>query len=90
MDTLDIVQGAHSDWTISMDSVDIVHCLPMDNVHELSGQCPWAQWKVWTLSIDTMDKVRADWKCPPNPWAPWTLSMDKVHSFVLTELVKKT
>ena len=49
MDILDKVQGAHSDWTMSMDSVDIVQSPStlsldsMDNVHGLSGKsghCP--------------------------------------------------
>ena len=53
MDTLDKVQGAHSEWTMSMDSV---HCLP--------GQCQWTLWKVWTMSMDSLDKVQGahtDW-----------------------------
>ena len=43
MDTLDKVQGAHSDWPISMDSLGIVHHLP--------GECPWT---FCTLSMDSL------------------------------------
>ena len=46
MDTLDKVQGAHSDWTMSMNSVDIVHCFP--------GQCPWTP---WTMSMDLVESL---------------------------------
>ena len=62
----------------------------LDNVHGLPGHCPWNQWKVWTKSIDTLDKVQgahSDWTmfivhCLPRqcPWTPWTMSMDSVES----------
>ena len=90
MDTLDKVQGAHSDWTMYMDSVDIAHC-SLDNVHGLPRQCPWTQWKVWTLSTDTLDEVQADWTMSAESMG----SLDIVHVhgqsplFVLTELVLK-
>ena len=59
MDTLDKVQEAHTDWTMSIDSVDIVHCrlsgqYSMDIVHCLPGECPWTP---WTLSMDSVESV---------------------------------
>ena len=87
MDTLDKVQGAHSDLPISMDSLGIVHHLP--------GECPWtlsmdSQWKVWTLSIDILDNVQADYTMSSESMG----SIDIVHRqsppFVLNEFVKKT
>ena len=91
MDTLDKVQGAHSDLPISMDSLGIVHHLP--------GECPWtpwtlsmdtlSQWKVWTLSIDILDNVQADYTMSSESMG----SIDIVHRqsqlFVLNEFVKK-
>ena len=81
MDTQDKVQGAHSDWTMSMDSLS-GHC-PLspwtmsmdflDNIHGFSGKCGDCPLIPWTKSGGTE-------QCPLNPWAPWTLSMDKVHS----------
>ena len=90
MDTLDKVQGAHSDWPISMDSLGIVHHLP--------GECPWT---FCTLSMDSLSG-----KCGHCPLIPWTMSrqtimmsteslgsIDIVHRqrplFVLNEFVKK-
>ena len=46
MDTVDKVQGAHSDWTMSMDSVDIVQSTCSNTP---AGQCPW---KMSTESMD--------------------------------------
>ena len=67
----------------SMESVE-----SLDNVHGYSGQSPGSplpghypltQWKVWTLSTDTLDNVQADRTISAESLAPWTLSMDKVH-----------
>ena len=88
MDTLDKVQRAHSDWTKSMDSVDIVHCLP--------GQCPWTPWIMSMGLFESLDKVHGysgqspgsplrldnvhglSGHCPLFPWR--MLSMDSVES----------
>ena len=81
MDTLEKVQGAHSDWPISMDSVGIVHHLP--------GECPWtlghypwtlSQWKVWTLSTDTLDNVQADYTMSTESMGSLDMAIDKTHS----------
>ena len=67
----------------------------LDNVHGLPGHCPRNQWKVWTKSMDTLDKVQgahSDWIMSMDsfdtvhclsrqcPWTPWTMSMDLVES----------
>ena len=47
----------------------------LDNVHGLPGHCPWNQWKVWTKSMDTLDKVQgahSDWTMSNCPLSPWT------------------
>ena len=64
MDTLDKVQGAHSDWTMSMDSLDNVHVLSGK-----SGQCPWL---LWTRS-------REPTQTGQGPWTQWTVSLENVH-----------
>ena len=55
----------------------------VDNVHGLSGHCPWTQ---WTLSIDSMDIVHGlSGHCPPQwtlstfQYSSRTVSMDNVH-----------
>ena len=87
MDTLDKVQGTHSDWTMSMDSWTL-STVSLENVHGLPGHCPWTQWKVWTLSTDTLDNVQADWTMSAESMG----SLDIVHGqsplFVLTALAK--
>ena len=90
MDTLDKVQGAHSDLPISMDSLGF-STISLENVHGLPGLYPWtlSQWKVWTLSIDILDNVQADYTMSSESMG----SIDIVHRqsplFVLNEFVKK-
>ena len=64
-----------SPWRMSMDFLDIIHGL--------------SQWKVWTLSTDTLDNVQADYTMSTESMG----SIDIVHRqrplFVLNELVKK-
>ena len=50
-------------------------------VQRVNGQSPGTQWTVWTLSMDTLDKV-----C----WvqADWTLCMDSLD-FVQSDVLKK-
>ena len=122
MDTLDKVQGAQSDWTMSMDLVAIVHCLP--------GQCPWTPWTMYMDLVESLDNVHGysgqspgsplrlnnvhglsgqsvslenahglPGQCPWTQWKDWTMStesmgsLDIVHGqsppFFLTELVTK-
>ena len=104
----DKVQGAHSDWTLSMDSLDIVHGLSgiaghcplipgqsstesmdsLDIVHGLSGHCPWNQWKVWTMSMDTMTKSREPTQTGHCPWTPsGHSSMDSVEYLDIVQFV---
>ena len=92
MDTLDKVQGAHSDLPISMDSLGIVHHLP--------GECPWTPWtlsmdslsveSVDIMSIDILDNVQADFTMSSESMG----FIDIVHRqsplFVLNKFVKKT
>ena len=68
--------GPHRLDNMPIDFQDIVHSLP--------GNCLWTQWKVWTLSMDTLGKVQVDRTMSTESMD----SMDKVHS-VLSELVKK-
>ena len=93
MDTLDKVQGAHSDLPISMDSLGI-NCPPspwrmsmdsLDFIHVLSlsgkcGHCP----------LIILDNVQADYTMSSESMG----SIDIVHRqsplFVLNEFVKKT
>ena len=69
--------GTHSDWTMSMDSVDNVS---LDNVHGLSGKCEHCPLIPWTMSSLT------------GQWTMSTESMDIIHGqsplFFLAELVK--
>ena len=44
----------------------------LDNAHGFSGHCPLNQWTVWTMSMDSVDKVQ-------GVLADWTISMDFVH-----------
>ena len=39
----------------------------VDNVHGLSGHCPWTQ---WTLSIDPRSNIPAG-QCPLSLWASY-------------------
>ena len=83
VESLDIVHGYSGLSPGSPLRLDNVHGLTfvsLENVHGLPGHYPWAQWKVWTLSTDTLDNVQADLTMSLSPLAPWTLSMDKVHS----------
>ena len=58
-------KSSATEWTLSMDSMDIVH--------GLSGHCPWTE---WILSMDWVDKVHGlSGHCPLTQW---TLSMDSV------------
>ena len=54
-------KSSATEWTLSMDSVDIVH--------GLSGHCPWTQ---WTLSMD----LRSNTPAGQCPWTISTGSMD--------------
>ena len=57
--------------TLRLDNVHGLSGQSLDNVHGLPGQCPWTQMKVWTMSMDTLDKVQ-------GATLDWTMSMDSV------------
>ena len=74
--------------------------ISLDNVHGLPGHFPWTGWKVWTMSMDTLDKVQgahsdilhclqADWTMSAESMG----SLDIVHGqsplLALNKLVKK-
>ena len=63
--------------------------LRLDNVHGLSGHCPWTRWKVWTLSTDSLDFVQADWTMSAESMGSRNIVHGQSPLFVLIELVKK-
>ena len=92
MDTLDKVQGAHSDLPISMDLHWVLYTISLENVHGLLGLYPWtlSQWKVWTLSIDILDYVQADYMMSSESMGSIDIVYRQSPLFVLNEFVKKT
>ena len=83
MDTMDKVQGAHSDWTMSMDSVDIVPCF--------AEQSPWTPSPMSMDLVESLDNVHGYSGQSPEsplrldnvhglsgqyPLSPWRMSMD--------------
>ena len=55
-------------WTLSLDSMDIVHTF-----HGFHGHCPHIPWILWTMSMHSVENIHGFYgKCPGCPWNLWT------------------
>ena len=87
--------------TESMGSLDIVHGIggksgqspwilwTKSREPTQTGQCPWTQWKVWTLFTYALDNVQADWTMSTESMGSLDIFHGQSPHFVVTELVKK-